>query len=96
VKIITSIWKAVANRHLYNQQTNTKHRSLNVYCTLTLQELQTRSANWSISQHKWSKLPTWRRQLPTAESLRNTGVFNLNYRYTSVGKIWRCASTHHI
>jgi len=54
VKIIPSLSKTVANRQLYNQQTITKHRSLNIYCTLTLHKLQTRSANCSISQHKWS------------------------------------------
>jgi len=54
VKIIPIPSKAVANRQLYNQETYTKHRSLNIYCTLTLHKLQTRSENCSISQHKWS------------------------------------------
>jgi hypothetical protein len=53
LKIIPSFSKAVANRQLYQPlHTNTKHRSLNVYVTLTFQRHKTQSANCSIAKHK--------------------------------------------
>jgi len=50
--------KAVANRQWYNQQTNTKQRSLNVYVTLTFHRHKTQSAKCSIATHIYSQFPT--------------------------------------
>jgi len=48
----SSLSKAVANTQLYLPlHTNTKHRSLNIYSTLTFHRQKTRSANCNIAKH---------------------------------------------
>jgi hypothetical protein len=81
VKSIPSFPKAIPNTQLYQPlHTNTKHRSLNVYSTLTFHRHKTRSSNSSTAKHKSKVIITDMKKIkPITECVSNTHVFNWNY-----------------